>query len=300
MFLPGAWDRHLANSLLLSHPRVWEHPVSFVDEGMDSSTHMIQNHGLDVDVTQFQPTQSHLHLPQIDWGSSQELPRSYNNQATTPVSIIVYLHSAWKTPESFRIDYPLMLAFQAGFSVRPSTEVSQEGRSTPTERAPELDITSDAPFSALFCPIRPPPTSRALPSQPRLPHDTPVSEERRYDRPGKKPAAPFQPDPLTLEEFCRRAGGSTFALNWIISTFKYGVTTEALFRVLKRTGIDEMHFSGGFEPHQAYDGFISKVGGRYEYGLCKEGNKTRWKNKKDAPRHLRKFHFSLADVCVDW
>jgi len=89
-------------------------------------------------------------------------------------------------------------------------------------------------------------------------------------------------------------------LNWIISTFKYGVTTEALFRVLKRKEINEMNFSGGFEPHQAYDGFISKVGERYECGLCKEGNRTRWKNKKDAPRHLRKFHFGLADVCKDW
>jgi len=90
MFLPGAWDPHLANSLLLSHPQVWEHPVSLVDEGIDSSTLMIQNPGLDVDITQFQLTQSHLHLPQIAWGSSQEPPRSYNHQATIPVSIIVY------------------------------------------------------------------------------------------------------------------------------------------------------------------------------------------------------------------
>ena len=80
----------------------------------------------------------------------------------------------------------------------------------------------------------------------------------------------------------------------------YGVTTEALFRLLKRKEIESMNFPGGFEPHQAYDRFISKVGERYECGLCKEGNETRWKNKKDAPRHLRKFHFGLADVCKDW
>ena len=94
MFLPGAWDRHLANSLLLSHPQVWEHPVSFVDEGIDSGTHMVQNRGLDVGVTRLQPTQSHLHPPQIDWGASQEPPRSYNNQATISVSIAVYPRSA--------------------------------------------------------------------------------------------------------------------------------------------------------------------------------------------------------------
>ncbi len=134
----------------------------------------------------------------------------------------------------------------------------------------------------------------------RSPHDAPMPEEKSYDRPGKNPAAPFQPDPVKLEESCRRARGSTFAVDWIRSTFKYGVTTEALLRVLERKEIDEMEFPGGFEPHKAYDGFISKVGPRYECGLCKEDNRTRWKNKKDAPRHLRKFHFGLADVCKDW
>ena len=124
--------------------------------------------------------------------------------------------------------------------------------------------------------------------------------ERRYDRPGKKPVAPFQPDSLKLEESCRRAGGSTFAVDRIVSTFEHGVTTEALLRVLARKEIDEMDFPGGFEPHQAYDVFISKVGAYYECGLCKEDKRTRWKNKKDAPRHLRKFHFGLADVCKDW
>jgi len=80
----------------------------------------------------------------------------------------------------------------------------------------------------------------------------------------------------------------------------HGVITEALLRFLDSKEIDEMNFPGGFEPHQAYDGFISKRGDRYECGLCKEGKRTRWKNKKDAPRHLRKFHFGLADVCKIW
>ena len=165
---------------------------------------------------------------------------------------------------------------------------------------PKLDTYHDALFNASFRTARPPPTSWAVPSQPPLLYDTPMLEERSYDRPGKKPAAPFQPDPLKLEESCRCAAGSTFAVNWIVATFKHGVTTEALLRVLERKEIDEMNFPGGFEPHQAYDGFISKVGARYECGLCKEGNRTRWKNKKDAPRHLRKFHFGLADVCKAW
>jgi len=80
----------------------------------------------------------------------------------------------------------------------------------------------------------------------------------------------------------------------------YGVTKEALVRALNRKEIDEMSFSGGFEPRQAYDGFISKVGDYYECGLCKDGKRVHWKHKKDAPRHLRKFHFGLADLCRSW
>ncbi len=123
---------------------------------------------------------------------------------------------------------------------------------------------------------------------------------RSYDRPGKKPPASFEPDPVKLEESCRLAGGSTFAIDWIISAFKYGVSTEALHRVLERKEINEMEFPGGFEPHRAYEGFISKVDEGYECGLCREDKRTWWKNRKDAPRHLRKFHFGLADVCEVW
>jgi len=300
-FLPGAWDLLIpSNPLLLGHLQIWEQPVSLFGEGIDSGTFTIQNYGLGVGVTQSQLAPSHLCLPQINWDPSQEPPLPYNNQATIPVSIIMSPHSAQRKLGSIRVDYLLIPSFQACFSVGHPTEILQAGGSTSTERAPESDILHDAPFNALFRTIRPPATSRALPSQPPLPRGTPAPDDRSYDRPGKKRASHFQPDPFKLQESCRRAGGSTFAVDWIISTFKYGVTIEALLRVLERKEIDEMNFPGGFEPHQAYDGFISKVGRRYECGLCNESNRTRWKNKKDAPRHLRKFHFGLADVCKDW
>ena len=190
------------------------------------------------------------------------------------------------------------MSFQA--CSRPPTESSKGGGSISIKVEPEIGIPQNEPSSAPLRTIRPPAASRAAPSQPHLPRGTPVAEERSYDRPGKKPAAPFEPDALKLEESCRQAGGSAFAVDWVIQTFMYGVTAEALLRVLKRKEINEMNFPGGFEPHQAYDGFISKVSERYECGLCKEGKKTRWKNKKDAPRHLRKFHFGIADVCNAW
>ena len=194
----------------------------------------------------------------------------------------------------------MTLCFQLGFSVQPLTEGSQEGGSISAGVGSELASSHGVPLHVPFRTTRPPDTKVVVPSQLYLPRDVPVPERRSYDRPGKKPAVQFQPDPLKLEDSCRRAGGSTFAVDWIISTFKHGVTSEALHRVLEREEIDEMDFPGGFEPHQAYDGFISKVGERYECGLCKEGNRTRWKHKKDAPRHLRKFHFGIVDVCMTW
>ena len=200
----------------------------------------------------------------------------------------------------YSIDYSLILSSQVCTSAQPPTEGPQEGGSISTEVATALGTPHDAPFNVPFRTTCPPTTSRSVPSHRRLPRGALISEERSYDRPGKKPAAQFQPDPLKLEESCHRAGGSTFAVNWIMATFKYGVSTQALLRILERKEIDEIDFPGGFELHQAYDGFIAKVGELYECCLCKEGNRTRWKNKKDAPRHLRKFHFGLADECKAW
>ena len=80
----------LENPLLFGHLQDWEHQVSLFDEGIDSGTLMMQNNGLYMDITQSQLAQSHLHLPQIDWGSNQESPILHTNQATIPVSIITY------------------------------------------------------------------------------------------------------------------------------------------------------------------------------------------------------------------
>ena len=94
--LPEDWYLCLANPLLLGHPQVWEHSVSLFDEGIDSGTPMIQNYdyGPDVDVPRSQLTRSHVHLPQIDRGSSQEPQPPYNNHAMIPVRIIVLIQLA--------------------------------------------------------------------------------------------------------------------------------------------------------------------------------------------------------------
>ena len=90
MLFPEDWVLLLANPLLLGHPQFWEHPVSVCDEGIDSRTFIIQNYGPQLDATQSQLAQFHPHLPHVDWGSSQGPPLLHTNQATIPVSIIVY------------------------------------------------------------------------------------------------------------------------------------------------------------------------------------------------------------------
>jgi hypothetical protein len=126
------------------------------------------------------------------------------------------------------------------------------------------------------------------------------SNPRLYDRPGKKPAAEYEPDPLKAQASCRRRGGADFACQWITTIFNNPVTLDALVRPLELAEIESMNFPGGFEPFLAYHGFIQKYDGGFECCLCTVGKRTWWKNKKDAVRHLRKFHFGLADQCGTW
>ena len=110
----------------------------------------------------------------------------------------------------------------------------------------------------------------------------------------------YEPDPIKLQASCRVRGGADFACQWIITVFKDGVTQQALLRRLKLTEIKRMDFPGGFKPSLAYDGFLQGADDGFECCLCTVDNRVWWKNKKDAIRHLRKFHFGLADRCDTW
>ena len=136
--------------------------------------------------------------------------------------------------------------------------------------------------------------------QPQVVRAQERSRRRVHDQPGKKPAAEYEPDPIKLQASCRRRGGTDFACTWILTVFKDGVSLDALVRRLKPTEIESMTFPGGFEPCLAYDGFLEKAEDGFECCLCTVGKRVWWKNKKDAVRHLRKFHFGLADQCVAW
>jgi hypothetical protein len=122
-----------------------------------------------------------------------------------------------------------------------------------------------------------------------------------FGRPGRKAAAECGPDPDELRKRCRQQGGKDFALAWLSKIFVDGVTVNALMRPLAMLEVDAMSLRlPGFNPAQGYDGFLERVDERFECGLCPDEKRTGWKNKKDAVPHLRKFHFGLADRCVDW
>ena len=69
--------------------------------------------------------------------------------------------------------------------------------------------------------------------------------QRVYDKPGKKPAAPHEPNPLRLQEVSRQRGGQDFAIAWIPKAFKKGVTTNALRRTLSEDEISAVDHDHG-------------------------------------------------------
>ena len=126
-------------------------------------------------------------------------------------------------------------------------------------------------------------------------------ERSVFDRPGRKAAAEYEPDPNELRKRCRQRGGKDFAVAWLREIFVDGVTVGALMRPLTMLESDAMILRlPGFKPAQGYDGFLEKDNDRFECGLCPEEKRMHWKNKKDAVPHLRKFHFGLADRCIHW
>jgi len=122
-----------------------------------------------------------------------------------------------------------------------------------------------------------------------------------FDRPGKKMAAEYEPDPDALRTRCRQQGGNDFAVTWLSKIFVGVVTVDALLRPLTMLEVDAMRLRlPGFKPAQGYDGFLARINERFECGLCPDDRRIHWKNKKDAVPHLRKFHFGLADRCMNW
>ena len=69
---------------------------------------------------------------------------------------------------------------------------------------------------------------------------------RVYDKPGKKLAAPYEPDLPRLQELSRQRGGEDFAIAWILNIFTKGVTANALSRTLTEDEINTVGHDHGF------------------------------------------------------
>ena len=102
-FCPDNWYRYFENPVLFGDPQDWEQPVPLFNEGIDTGTLMMQSSGLDMDIAQSQLAHSYLHLPRIGWGSNQESPRPYNDQAAILVSIFTYPQSSRDAREAFEL-----------------------------------------------------------------------------------------------------------------------------------------------------------------------------------------------------
>jgi len=94
----------------------------------------------------------------------------------------------------------------------------------------------------------------ATPSRPPRANSTRIV----YYRPGKKPAAEYEPDPLKLQTSCEQRDSTDSAFQWILKILKDSITLEALVRRVKLTEIERMNLPGGFEPCLACDGFFGE------------------------------------------
>jgi len=124
--------------------------------------------------------------------------------------------------------------------------------------------------------------------------------QRVYDKPGKKPAVAYEPNILILQELFRQRGGQDFAIAWVAKVFTTGITAVTLIRTLSEEETDVVDHDHGFRLSQAYDGFLEKVGDRFECGLCPKEKRSNWANKKCSIRHFQKFHFGIGETCGKW
>ena len=69
---------------------------------------------------------------------------------------------------------------------------------------------------------------------PQLVRKQQTPKRRVYDRPARKSAATYEPDPLKLHTSCQLHGGTDYTCQWIPTVFKEGVTLEALVCPLNR------------------------------------------------------------------
>jgi len=133
----------------------------------------------------------------------------------------------------------------------------------------------------------------------------PVLENHSWRK--RMPAKSCEPDPLKLQDRCRREGGDPDVVAMIPKVFSKGVDLKALTRLRTAEEVASRTFGKG--PGPVYLVFLEVLpdqGGRYgqpRYGcrLCSSlGEGYSWKNQRDVLRHLRRQHFGVGDRCDTW
>jgi hypothetical protein len=128
-------------------------------------------------------------------------------------------------------------------------------------------------------------------------------------RKARQPAATFEPNVVTLQERLRREGGDQDVVNLLGRVFSNGVTLEALSRRQTREEAAQQVFGQGGGP--VYLAFLETLPlnerdnpalwARFRCRLCPNNvGAPSWKHQRDVLRHLKRDHFGLGEMCIQW
>jgi hypothetical protein len=128
-------------------------------------------------------------------------------------------------------------------------------------------------------------------------------------RKARQPAAAFEPNIIRLQARLLREGADQDAVKLVERVFSKEVTIEALARRQTREEAAQQVFGQGGGP--VYLAFLealplserdnSALWARFRCRLCPNiVDAPSWKHQRDVLRHLKRDHFGLADLCLQW
>jgi len=128
-------------------------------------------------------------------------------------------------------------------------------------------------------------------------------------RKARQPAATYEPNITALQDRLRREGGDQDVVNLVGRIFTNGVTLEALTRRQTREEAAQQVFGQGGGP--VYLAFLEglplnerdnpALWTRFRCRLCPNNVVApSWKHHRDVLRHLKRDHFGLGEICLQW
>ncbi len=128
-------------------------------------------------------------------------------------------------------------------------------------------------------------------------------------RKARQPAATFEPDIIILQDRLRKEGGDHDVVKLAERIFSNGVTLGALTRRQTREEAAQQIFGQGGGP--VYLAFLETLPlnerenpalwTRFRCRLCPNNvDATSWRHHRDVLRHLKRDHFGLGEICLQW